>query len=50
MSQKWSYNGIEALSERAHKAMAEGMAKHPWIGIHDNVNIAFKVYEQRLQN
>ena len=50
MSQKWSYNGIEALSERAHKAMAEDMAKHPWIGIHDNVNIAFKVYEQRLQN
>ena len=50
MSQKWSYNGIETLSERAHKAMAEDMAKHPWLGIHDNVNIAFKVYEQRLRN
>ena len=50
MSQKRSYNGIEALSERAHKAMAENMAKHPWISIHDNVNIAFKVHKQRLKN
>lgn len=50
MSQKWSYDGIQALSERAHKAMAEDIAKHPWFGIHDNVNIAFKVYEQRVNN
>lgn len=50
MSQKWSYNGIQALSERAHEAMAEDIAKHPWFGMHDNVNIAFKVYEQRLKS
>lgn len=50
MSQKWSYNGIQALSERARKAMSEDIAKHPWFGMHDNVNIAFKVYEQRLSN
>ena len=50
MSQKWSYNGIQTLSERAHQAMAKDTAKHPWFGMHDNVNIAFKVYEQRKDN
>jgi hypothetical protein len=50
MSQKWSYNGIQALSERARKAMSEDIVKHPWFGMHDNVNIAFKVFEQRLDN
>ena len=50
MSQKWSYDGIQKLSERAYNAMTEDIAEHPWFGIHDNVNIAFKVYEQRLKN
>ena len=50
MSQKWSYNGIQTLSEKARNAMAEDMSKHPWFGMHDNINIAFKVYEQQLNN
>lgn len=50
MSQKWSYSGIQLLSEKARKAMTEDIAEYPWFGIHDNVNIAFKVYEQRLKN
>lgn len=50
MSQKWSYNGIQTLSEKARKAMTEDMSKYPWFGMHDNVNIAFKIYEQRLNN
>ena len=50
MSQKWAYRGVEVLSERARNTMAEDIAKHPWFGMHDNVNIAFKVYEQRLDN
>jgi hypothetical protein len=50
MSQKWAYRGVEALSEKARNTMAEDIAKHPWFGMHDNVNIAFKVYEQRLNN
>lgn len=50
MSQKWSYDGIATLSEKAHRALINDVAKHPWFGIHDNVNIAFKVYEQRLNN
>lgn len=50
MSQKWTYDGILTLLERACKAMTEDLAKHPWFGIHDNVNIPFKVYEQCLHN
>lgn len=50
MSQKWSHNGIQALFERAYKAMAEDIVKHPWYGMHDNINIVFKVYEQRLES
>jgi hypothetical protein len=30
--------------------MKEDVARFPWFGIHDNINIAFKVYEQRLDN
>jgi hypothetical protein len=30
--------------------LAVDIRKYPWFGMHDNVNIAFKVYEQRLGN
>jgi hypothetical protein len=50
MSQKWSYNSIQTLSERAHIAMAEDITEHPWFGMHNNVNIPFKVHKQRLDN
>jgi hypothetical protein len=30
--------------------MVEDLKQYPWFGMHDNVNIAFKVYEQRLSN
>jgi hypothetical protein len=50
MSQKWSYSGIEILSEQAHNALTQDLAAHHWFGIHDNVNIPFQVYEQRLHN
>ena len=50
MSQKWSYDSIERLSARIHKALLEDIAKYPWFGTHDNINIPFRVYEQRLAN
>ena len=50
LSQRWSLNGILALSEAAHEDMVIDMKTHPWFGVHDNLNIAFKVYEQRLDN
>ena len=49
-NQKWSYNSIQTLSERARKGMAEDISKYPWFGMHDIVNIAFKVYEKWLDN
>jgi hypothetical protein len=50
MSQKWGYSGIETLSEAAHKAILADTKKYPWFGVHDNINLGFKVYEQRLSN
>lgn len=50
MSQKWAYDGIERLSSRVRKALLEDIAKYPWFGTHDNINIPFRVYEQRLAN
>ncbi|KAH9965469.1 hypothetical protein BC827DRAFT_1153743 [Russula dissimulans] len=50
MSQKWSYDGIEALSVHAHCNMTQDIAQYPWFGIHDNVNIPFRIYQQRLDN
>ncbi|KAH9961769.1 hypothetical protein BC827DRAFT_1091881, partial [Russula dissimulans] len=50
MSQKWSYDGIEALSIHAHCDMTQDIAQYPWFGIHDDVNILFQVYQQRMDN
>lgn len=50
MCQKWAYDGIERLSGRVHEALLEDIAKYPWFGTHDNINIPFRVYEQRLTN
>jgi hypothetical protein len=50
MSQKWCYDGIEQLSARVRKALLEDIANYPWFGMHDNINIPFRVYEQRLAN
>jgi hypothetical protein len=50
MCQKWAYDGIERLSSRVHKALLDDIAKYPWFGTHDNINIPFRVYEQRLTN
>jgi hypothetical protein len=50
MCQKWAYDGIERLSERVRKSLHEDISKYPWFGTHDNINIPFRVYEQRLGN
>jgi hypothetical protein len=50
MSQKWAYDGIERLSKRVREALLEDIATYPWFGTHDNINIPFRVYEQRLTN
>jgi hypothetical protein len=50
MSQKWPYDGIEALSKCARLDMARNIARYPWFGIHNNVNIPFCIYQQHLDN
>jgi hypothetical protein len=50
MSQKWAYRAIETLSERIHIALLDDIQQYPWFGCHDNINLPFKVYEQRLNN
>ena len=48
MSQKWSYTAIEQLAKRLQDSLHNDINRNPWFGTHDNVNIPFKVYEQRL--
>jgi hypothetical protein len=50
MSQKWLYDGIKALSKCVHLDMVQDIARYPWFGIHNNVNIPFCVYQQCLDN
>ena len=50
MSQKWSYAAIKDLSERVRRSLHENIQKYPWYGTHDNINLPFRVHEQRLNN
>jgi hypothetical protein len=50
MSQKWAYSGIETLSDRVRLTLLDDLQKYPWFGAHDNLNMPFRVYEQRLDN
>ena len=50
MSQKTAYRCIEDLSVTAHKTLTHNITTYPWFGCHDNINLGFKVYEQRLSN
>src|SRR6267142_3581131 len=50
MSQKWAYHAIKHLSEQIHITLLEDIECYPWFGCHDNINLPFKVYEQRLTN
>jgi hypothetical protein len=50
MSQKLAYSGIEALSKTKQLALLEDIKRYPWFGAHDNLNLPFRAYEQRLHN
>ncbi|KAI0685910.1 hypothetical protein BC835DRAFT_1420806 [Cytidiella melzeri] len=47
MSQKWIYKGIEQLSDSNRQRMMDDIIRYLWFGGHDNLNLAFKIYEQR---
>lgn len=50
MSQKWIYAGTNKIAEAQREERNREMAAHPWFGSHDNLNIGFKVYQQRVDN
>ena len=50
MSQKTAYRCVNDLSVAAHQSLLRDIKKYPWIGSYDNINLGFKVYEQRLSN
>ena len=50
MCQKTAYWCIENISNAARKSLTSDISRYPWFGSHDNVNLGFKVYEQRLSN
>ncbi|KAJ7466528.1 hypothetical protein FB451DRAFT_1485526 [Mycena latifolia] len=50
MSHKWTANSIGTLSDRAMDTVRELIHKLPWAITHDNLNVARRVYSQRLNN
>ncbi|KAJ3557664.1 hypothetical protein NM688_g1349 [Phlebia brevispora] len=50
MSLTWIYDGIMALSVSAKQSLRQAIELYPWTGGHDNINIRFKTYQQRLNN
>ena len=41
---------IERLSNAARRALLSAIQTSPWLLVYDNLNIAMKAYEQRLDN
>jgi hypothetical protein len=50
MSQKSAYDAIKGLCDRLQKQLHNDIETYPWFGTHDNINLPFRVYEQRLHN
>ena len=48
MSQKWVYSAIDKLYQNVQNTMRDDLKNFPWFGSHDNLNLPFKVYEQRI--
>ena len=50
MCQKSAYDVIDSLCDRVWKQLHNNIETHPWFGAVDNINLPFRVYEQRLHN
>ena len=50
MSQKWVYQGIDTLARQQQVLLLEDIKKYLWFGIHDNINIPFRAFQQRIGN
>ena len=50
MSQKWVYGGIDALAQQQHVLLLEDIKRYLWFGVHDNINILFRAFQQWIGN
>jgi hypothetical protein len=50
MSHKWTANAYGTLSDRAMEAVCTAIRLFPWLISHDNINVALRVFSQRLNN
>lgn len=50
MSHKWTSNAVETMSKNAMTEVVNMIQKYPFFVSHDNVNIPFRVFSQRLDN
>lgn len=50
MSHKWTGNAVERISIESMNEMVALMEEFPWLISHDNVQIPFRVFAQRLDN
>lgn len=48
MSQKTSYRGVDTLAAKSREALQESFKVSPIVITHDNINIAFRTHEERL--
>jgi hypothetical protein len=50
MSHKWTGNAVGRISKQSMEEVVELMQHFPWLISHDNVQIPFRVFSQRLDN
>ncbi|TDL27181.1 hypothetical protein BD410DRAFT_714083 [Rickenella mellea] len=50
MSHRWIYDGMETLAKTSMDTLRKDIKTTPWLISHDNLNIPFQKYEQRLDN
>ena len=50
MSHKWTGNAVGRISKQAMEEVVKLMQLFPWLISHDNVQIPFRVFSQRLDN
>jgi hypothetical protein len=50
MSHKWTCNAVGRISKEAMNEVVRLIDLYPWLLSYDNINIAFRVFSQRLDN
>lgn len=50
MSHKWTANTVERISAGSMEEVKRMMKDFPWMLSHDNMQVSFRVFSQRLDN